>query len=376
MAEDESKILKIFIIAGEASGDQLGARFVADFYKNQKIQVQGVGGNSLMKVCRFQSLFPMEDLSVMGVAEVLPRLPLLLKRIKQTVEAIHEFQPDIVLTIDAPDFCFRVIKKYQKKYIAKGEPGSPKFHHLVAPTVWAWRPKRAKKVAKILDHLYCLFPFEPLYFELEGLSASYIGHPFLSSYTDLENKRQLWRKTHGYQQDDALLGLFPGSRNGEIERMLPVLLDTIELLQKKKPELNYVLLTLPHLKSKIQASVNQKDLNIKIIDDIDQKEALIASLDYAIATSGTIGFELSLARVPHIVAYKMNGVTRFLARFLVKTPYMHLTNIHLQELIVPEFFQEDCTAKNMVMAVETLFSDQGRKIQMQGFDRLQALLKV
>lgn len=378
MTDKTTKPLKIFVVAGEASGDQLGARFLKDFYAGKEVEVSGVGGPSLMQAGSFTSLFEMEDLSVMGIAEVVPRIRLLLKRIKQTAKAIHEFKPDIVLTIDAPDFCFRVIKRYQKLYKGRGEEGAPLFHHLVAPTVWAWRPGRAKKVAAILDHLYCLFPFEPSYFEAEGLKATYVGHPFVPLYTDLATKRQNWRQAQGIDPNTKLIGIFPGSRNGEIKRMLPVLSQVAEKLHKKHEGLEFVILTLPHLKKKIEKKIKKKSFKARVIDDVSQKEYVIASLDAAMATSGTIGFELSLAKIPHIVAYKMNKLTSVIARMLVKTPYMHLTNIHLKRLAVPEFFQEACSVQEIEHVMTLLLQPTATEIgeQKQAFEMLGKLLDI
>lgn len=375
---DNSTPLKIFVIAGEASGDQLGARFLQDHYKDQEIKVAGVGGHSLTQVGNFETLFEMEDLSVMGVAEVLPRLRLLLKRIHQTAKAIHDFKPDIVLTIDAPDFCFRVIKKYQKLFHKRGEAGAPLFHHLVAPTVWAWRAGRAKKIAQILDHLYCLFPFEPPYFEVEGLSATYIGHPFLPLYTELDKKRELWRHQHGIAADTQLIGIFPGSRKGEIKRMFPVLSKVAEKLSQSYPNAVFTILTLPHLKKMIEKRLKKRSFKAIVIDDVSQKEFLIASLDAAMATSGTIGFELSLAKIPHIVAYKMNNLTSLIAKVLVKTPYMHLTNIHLKRMVVPEFFQKECHAVAVEQAMHEILDikNSSGKDQKQAFQTLLNLLEI
>lgn len=373
---------KIFVIAGEASGDQIAARFIADLKEKnpeQDYQIVGIGGDELSKVGLKQSLFPMETLSVMGIFEVLPKILELLGKIDITAKAINDFEPDLVLSVDAPDFCFRVIKRYQKKFYPKAHEKAPRFEHIVAPTVWAWRPKRAEKVAKLLDHLYCLFPFEPPYFEKEGLSASYLEHPFLPLYEQqyLTQKSKQWRKDNGYSEEDKLFGIFPGSRKGEVKRMLPVFIDAMKKLQQTHPEIKFTCLTLPKLKGELDDIFKRSNLDVKLIDDIDQKPNMMGALNYAIATSGTIGFELSLAKVPHIVAYKMNWLSRMMAKLLVKTPYMHLTNIHLNREVVPEFFQENCTSKKLSGACDDLIKGQNlRDNQRSAFDNLWSLLNI
>ncbi len=321
----------IYLIAGEASGDFLGAQLMKALKaRNPNIQFSGVGGD-LMKAEGLQSLFPMNDLSVMGVAEVLPKLGLLLKRIKQTTDDIIQKQPDVVITIDAPDFCHRVIKRVKKR----GRVSS-KFIHYVAPTVWAWRPKRAAKIAKFLDGLICLFDFEPPYFEKEGLNAIAAGHPMMES--GLSESQALTVGAASSQK----LGVFFGSRQGEIKRISPIILKAVENIIKDKPDIELIVPTLPHLKSQIEDLLKDIKAPVHIMTDHAQKWSVFKACDAAIAVSGTVGLELAACDVPHVIAYKMNNLTAIIARRLIKTPYAHLANIIMGKEVVPEFIQDEC----------------------------------
>lgn len=348
----------IYLIAGEASGDFLGAQLMKSLKKQYpSAKFSGVGGD-LMQSEGLKSLFPMHDLSVMGVIEVFSRLKLILKRIRQATNNIIKIKPDIVVTIDAPDFCYRVIKR-----VKKAQMDHPKFIHYVAPTVWAWRPKRAAKIAKFLDGLICLFDFEPPYFEKEGLSAIAAGHPMMES---------------GLMMAEALsvgaasapkLGIFFGSRQGEIKRISPTILNAVDLILKDKPNVELVIPTLPHLKDQIKALTAHIESPIHIFTDHTQKWSVFKACDAAIAVSGTVGLELAACDVPHVIAYKMNKMTALIARRLIKTPYAHLANIMLKGEIVPEFIQEECVPEDIANEVSFLLEDHASvQIQRKNFE--------
>lgn len=364
--------LKVFVIAGESSGDQMAAQIIQQLREEYAIELQGVGGRSLENE-GLQSLFPMEELSVMGILEIVPHIFSLLKRIKQTTQAIIDFKPDVVLSFDSPDFCFRVLKKYKNYTQNNGEEPKAKLIHFVAPTVWAWRSGRAKKIARFLDHLFCLFPFEPPYFTKVGLSASYMKHPFIDKYKksrlfDWKRKKELNKKT-------KLIGVFPGSRSSEITTMLPFLWGAVKDIYKKYPDSHFVFLTLPHLEKMIFETVGKSGIPLTITTDGDNKESILSSCDFAMATSGTIGFELSLAKVPHIIAYKMNSLTAFIIRRLVYTRYIHLLNIHLKKRVVPELIQEQCTSGVLAREMNELIqSDKKQQRQQEAFAQLSSLL--
>jgi lipid-A-disaccharide synthase len=244
---------------------------------------------------------------------------LILKRINQTTDNIIKIKPTALVTIDAPDFCFRVIKRVKKQM---KQP--PKSVHYVAPTVWAWRPKRAQKIAHFLDGLLCLFDFEPPYFEKEGLNAIAVGHPMMESgVIDV-------REASIGAPDTQKIGVFFGSRTGEIKRISAPFLNIMKnIVAEKGEEIEFIIPTLDHLKEPITRLTNDISDHVHIVVPKDKKWSAFKACDVAIAVSGTVGLELAVANVPHIIGYKMNPVTYQIAKRLVKTPYAHLANIML-----------------------------------------------
>lgn len=353
---------KVFMIAGEASGDALGASLMqgVDNRLAGGVCFVGVGGEGMMAQ-GLEPLFPMDDLSVMGVFEVLPRLPLLLKRIKETADAVERLKPDVLVTIDSPDFCFRVIKKLKARGCAV-----PVVHY-VAPSVWAWRPGRAAKVAKFLDHLLCLLPFEPPYFVREGLAATFVGHPVVTGGLD-QGDGNAFRARHGIEAGQPVLCVLPGSRVGEVERLLPVFGEAVAKLAAQNPGLCVVTPTLRTLKNRVEQALSGWPVRT-IVVEADEKADAFAASDAALAASGTVGLELALAHVPHIIAYRVNAVTAFLAKRLLKTPYVNLVNIILGREVVPELIQENCTAENLARDLTRLLDDgRARQAQLGAFD--------
>ncbi len=244
-----SNPLHICLIAGEASGDALGSMLMKALKRRagQPVRFSGVGG-PLMQAQGMDSLFPMETLSVMGITEVLPRLPDIIARINQTAAHVQSSAPDVLVTIDSPDFSFRVAKK-----VRAGSGKRPLMVHYVAPTVWAWRPERAAKVAKLYDGILCLFPFEPPYFENEGMKAAFIGHSILESGLG-QGYGDACRHRLEAPSDARLGGLFFGSRRGELKRMGPLLCIAAAALRKKHTDLHFLVPTLPHLKDEVTAT--------------------------------------------------------------------------------------------------------------------------
>ncbi len=354
-----AKVLKIFIIAGEPSGDNLGASFMhafKEFYPN--VEFTGIGGQ-LMERESLVSLFPMQELSIMGVAEVLPKIPQILSRIKQTVKSIISAKPDIVLTIDSPDFCFRVIKKLKKQ--TKDIPCA----HYVAPTVWAWRAGRAKKVSKFLDHLLALFPFEPPYFEKYNLDTTFVGHPIVERRIE-GDARKGFRTKYNIEHGQRVISVLPGSRGSEIDKLQETFNDVITELLTKVDNSVVIIPTLPHLKDKV-TKLFVRD-RVMVIDNHDDKFGCFKTSEIAIAASGTISLELALAKTPHIIAYKFNPISAVIARLLIKTKFANLINIILQRAVVPEMIQEDCTVDKIVTASLNLINfDYNQTEQLDAF---------
>lgn len=360
--------LSVFISAGEVSGDVLGARLMAALKEQHAgdIKFYGVGG-PLMQAQGLDSLFPMEDLSVMGIAEVLPRLNLILKRIKQASDLIVKLSPDIVVTIDAPDFSFRVVKRARRGL--SGKDKMPRMIHYVAPTVWAWRPKRAQKVARLYDGIMCLLPFEPPYFEREGMRAGFVGHPMMESGEGTADGLS-FRARHHIPDGARTLGVLFGSRGGELKRMGPEFVAMMKHLRDSDPDLHFIAPTLPHLEGRVRDLV--EGLPCTIERDVRQKWNAFAAMDGALATSGTVGLELAVADVPHVIAYKTNALTAAIVRRMIKVKYAHLANLLLDAPVVPEFIQENCSVPALTAALMALPGQAAA--QKADFVRVRAML--
>lgn len=360
--------LNIFIIAGEASGDSLGANLMRALkQKHPDAVFNGVGG-AKMQAEGLQSLFPMEDLSVMGIAEVLPRVFKILGRIRQTARAIKNSRPDAVVTIDSPDFCFRVIKKLKKR--VKDIP----CIHYVAPSVWAWRPGRAEKVSKFLDHLLTLLPFEPPYFEKHGLGATFVGHPVVERQEN-RGDGDRFRRMHGLKPDQPVLCMLPGSRMSELTRLLDKFSETADIVLRNKHQAVIVIPTLPHLKATIDKFFIGKGINPILVYTESEKFDAFAASTIAIAASGTVSLELAMTDTPHIIAYKLSPASAFLAKHLIKIPYVNLINILLKRQVVPELLLEDCEPSKMSKELLRLMGDKdSRAAQLMDFR--EALIKI
>jgi lipid-A-disaccharide synthase len=359
--------MRIVIIAGEASGDQLGARLLVDLLALQPdAEFMGIGGEA-MATLGLKSLFPMSDLSLMGLAEVLPKIPLILRRLKQTARAIIEFKPDIVVTIDAPDFSKRLARRLQPL-----RRRGTKLVHYVAPTVWVWRAGRAKVMAKLFDHLLCLFPFEPPYFEKFGLPTSFVGHP-LAMRAVVKGDAERLRQKLGINADQPVLCLLPGSRVGEVRPLLPVFLATFQKLKQQNSEWIAILPTLENLKPLIQTMVPD---GVHILTGPQNKLdafALTAEQGGALAASGTISVELAVSSVPHLIAYTVHPLTYWIARRVVQTPFVNLINILAGAPIIPEILQDEVTSEKLLSEFEKCYI--GRMQQVQAFNaQIQKLL--
>lgn len=364
----------VYLIAGEASGDALGASLMAALkaHFNGNVRFAGVGG-SLMADEGLDSLFPMDDLAVMGLAEVVPRLPLLLRRMAETRADILAKSPSVVVTIDSPDFCFRVAKKVKAL-----RPGLPIVHY-AAPTVWAWRPKRAKAVAQFLDHMLCLYPFEPPYFEREGLAATFIGHPIalsVGTQPGAEARAAGFRADHGITGDTQILAVLPGSRGGELDRLLPVFGDCLNRLWDGGWRGRVVVPTLARHLDRLRATAQGWPGDPLVVAGSDEKWRVFAAADAALAASGTVTLELAAAGVPTVIAYKVSGVTAAIARRLIRTSHAGLVNILLRQEIMPEFIQDNCTPDRIVPALQALLGDEDARATQRGhFKQTMALLQ-
>jgi len=343
----------IYFIAGEPSGDALGGRLLAALKERQDIRVTGIGG-PMMAEQGLASLFPMQELSVMGVAEVLPHLPKLIKRIKQTVSDIKKNKPVMLVTIDSPGFNFRVAKQLKGQGI--------KLVHYVAPSVWAWRPGRARKVARFLDHLLTLLPFEPPYFEREGLPTTFVGHPVIEYGAD-KGDGVGFRRRHQIPGDAPLLAVLPGSRAGEISRLMPVFKETVSDLAKSRNNMEVVIPVVPPMRARVETDAASWPVRVTVIGSDEKFDAFDAA-NAGLAASGTVALELAMSKTPSVIAYKVNVVTVWLGRILVKSPYVNLVNIILGREAVPELLFDKCRADLLAPAIaELLDNEEVRKTQ-------------
>ena len=324
----------VFIIAGEVSGDVLGANIMRAAAKN--INFVGVGGQN-MCAAGLKSIFPMSDLAVMGIVEVLAHVRTLKKRIKQTINAILELKPDLILTIDSPGFAREVINGLKKsvvgqKLIADGL----KFHHVVAPQVWAWRPGRAKKYAATFDKLYAFFDFEIPYFTKHGLETVAVGHPIADNIMGKYKSKRIVGK--------RVVALMPGSRMSEVKKLMPVFRDVVSHLGNKY---KFVIPTVETTDDYVHSAVSGWIVKPEIISSTDRYK-LYEKTFVAIAASGTVSAELAMMHVPAIIVYRMNWLTSLIGRILVHVKWVSLVNILLNKSVYPELLGANATAKNIL----------------------------
>ncbi len=356
--------LHVYLIAGEPSGDILGMRLmtaIRALSASDSLTFSGVGG-PLMESEGLTSLFPMSDLTVMGLTEVLPRIPKIYGRIRQTAADIHAKNPDVIVTIDAPDFCFRVAKRLSGLNIP--------IVHYVAPSVWAWRPGRANKVAKLVDHVMCLLPFEPPYFERAGVEASFVGHSILESGAGAGDGES-FRRTHNIPEGMPILVVLPGSRRGEVSRLLNVFGETVKQAQTKIDGLQVVIPTVANVADAVRNGT-QGWANTTIVEGEALKYDAFAAANAALAASGTVSLELAMAGVPSIIGYRVSPLTAMIAKRLIRVKYASIVNIILDREAMPEFLQERCTADQMAPALIDLLAGGSSRDQQSG-DIAQAL---
>lgn len=367
--------LRVALIAGEPSGDVLGAGLMRALKRETggNVRFSGVGG-AQMSDEGLQSQVPISDLAVMGLVEVLPRLRLLLQRIEQTANFLMADRPDVVVTIDSPGFGRRVAKRLR----ARSFP----LVHYVAPTVWAWRPGRARRMAQLYDHLLTLLPFEPPYFEAVGLRATFVGHPAVETIAAARQAERIattagngFRQRYAIPEDRQLLAVLPGSRRGEVTRLLPIFRDVLTRLKQQNLDLHLVIPTVETVSAMVREEIGAFPYNATVVEQTAERYAAMIAADVALAASGTATLELGLAGTPTILAYKVNPLTAAIIRRLITTPYAGLVNILQQREIMPEFLQEKCVAGLIAPALQQLLTDPAaRQVQIDGCRAIAAQL--
>ena len=361
--------MKYFLIAGEPSGDILGAKLMRSLKdKDESAEFFGIGG-AQMCAEGLNSLLPMQELTVMGIWEAALRLPQLLKIRNGIVEEIEKINPEALITIDFPDFNFSVAKRLKKRGKVK-----TKAIHYVAPTVWAWRPGRAKDVAQYLDAMMCLFPFEPAYFKKHRLRAVYVGHPITDGDISKGN-RDRFRQARDIPDDAKLLGLYFGSRQEELNNIGQIIKDTAIYVSEQLDNIHIVVPTLDGLEYDVVQLLQGIDIPAYIDSDFANKADAIAATDVGIAVSGTVALQLAYTGRPHVIVYKTHPLTYWIVRLLAKVKHIHLGNIILGRDVVPEFIQGRCQAESISDEVISLFEDADKIAQQErGFEEIRKKL--
>ena len=357
------------LVCGEPSGDALGAQLMVGLKQlaGDRVRFTGVGGLAMARE-GLQSLYPLDDTAVMGLREVVPAIPAILRRVKQAVDFAVKSRPDAVVVIDSPDFTHRVARAIKKR-----DPGIRTVDY-VAPQVWASRAYRAEAMAHYFDLVLALFPFEVAFFEKYGLKASFVGHPVIERTAKVTGGEAL-RARLRIASDAPLLALLPGSRTSEVRFILPVFRDAVKLLVARIPGLVTMLPTVPHVADKVRAATAAWPTLLHVLESEDDKYAAFDAADAALAASGTVTAELALAHTPMVVGYKVGGLTFFLSKFLMTVTHITLINILLEREAVPEFLQSRATPENLAAAVERLFKDStSRAAQVEAMKEFGRLL--
>lgn len=349
--------MKVFLVAGEVSGDKLGASLMAGLRKlSPSVTFDGVGGE-LMEAQGMQSLFPMDELSVMGLVEILPKYFHFKRRIKQTAKAVIDAQPDVLVTIDSPEFSLRVAKLIKQW-------SNIRTVHYVAPSVWAWRPKRADKMARHIDHVLALLPFEPPYMEAAGMTCDFVGHPVVSEAQASESDAAAFRLKYGIG-DSPLLMVLPGSRKSEVSRLSPIFASVLQESCFQYEDLKIVLPAARPVAGLVERLVKSWNLSTEVIildprdysheDGLQLKRAAFKAADMALAASGTVSLELAAAGTPMVIAYDMNPLSRFLISRMLRVDTANLVSLVSDTRVIPEFLGKDCQPEYIAPAVtETL----------------------
>jgi lipid-A-disaccharide synthase len=359
---------KIFLVATEESGDRLGAALMKVLRQRlgDAVRFDGVGGRAMASQ-GLTSRFPIEDLSIMGFSAVIRRLPMILHHIRETADAVLETSPDIVVIIDSPDFTHRVAKRVRAK-----DAAIPIIDY-VSPSVWAWRPGRARAMRRYIDHVLALLPFEPeAHARLGGPPCSYVGHPLIEQIDTLRPGPDERRRR---DQQPPLLLVLPGSRRGEIRHHMAVFGETLGLLHAQGTAFELVLPTMPHLQEPIATALKDWPLQPRIVVGEADKRAAFRLAHAAFAKSGTVTLELAISGVPMVAAYRAGTLEAAIVRPRITSSSVILANLVIGENVVPEFIQQDCTPAKLVPALRDVLGDTPlRRRQVEAFARIDAIM--
>ncbi len=332
---------KIFVLTGEPSGDKLASTAISKLQKSDRdIEYLCVGGSNLERI-GIKSIFELKEITYLGFTSVLFNILKIKRRINQTVEEILKFNPDILFSVDSPDFTLRVAEIIKKK--------NPKIKtiHYVAPQVWIWRKNRVKKMKKFIDHILLLFEFEKKYFDEENIVSTFVGHPLIehtsSNNTNINNLVSEGKK---------IISIYPGSRNSEINVLLPILVEFIIMMNKKNYNYNFVFHATDENKENIINYIKDKNIeNIDIISDENIKERILSNSIFAVCKSGTVSLQVCNSNVPSLIIYKINFINFIIFKFLVNVKFANIINIINNKEVIPELLQDECNAKEIYNSV-------------------------
>jgi lipid-A-disaccharide synthase len=363
-------MLDVFLVAGEESGDRLGAALMRALRERTsgRVRFAGVGGRA-MAAEGAASLYSIEDVPIIGISSVLRRLPKILRLIRFTVREVLARRPHVLVVIDSPGFTLVIARR-----VRAVDPAIAIVEY-VSPSVWAWRPGRARVMRAYIDHILALLPFEPeVHGRLGGPPCTYVGHPLLEEVGQLRpNAHEARLRVAGA----PVLLVLAGSRRGEIERLLGVFGETVMRVRDHIGPLDVVMPTVPHLVDLIRQGTEQWPLHPRIVVDPRAKQAAFRVARAALAKSGTVTLELALAGVPMVAAYRVSWFDGIVGRRMIKIPSVILANLVLEENVVPEFIQEYCTTDNLVAALIPLFDNTPqRRRQIEAFARLDAIMEI
>lgn len=371
--------MKVYIIAGEPSGDLLASglmralrRIVPD------VEFRGVGGETMMSADAkgvagvnssvgkdhgggFKSLFDISEISVMGIFEVLPRLPLIMKRIRQVVADIERFTPDVIVTVDSWGFVSAVLTRLRKKWSKEQRREGlkktlPPVVHYVAPQVWAWKKGRAKNVARLVDRLMTLLPNEGQYFEQYGLKCDFVGHPVVERMAEIDIDPVGFRTENNIPLDARVISVLPGSRHSEVKRLLPILKEAACRLAQKYDDLFIVVPTVEAVEKEVIAGLEGFSVPMRVVTGAENRYNSFAVSTIALAKSGTVSLELAAVGVPHLIAYTFNKLSNLAAKLLVKVRFANLINIISGREIIPEFVLDNCRPELIADCADRILS--------------------
>jgi len=338
---------KIFVLTGEPSGDKLASKVIANLKSsNPDIEYLSVGGEYL-KALGIKSLYDLNEVTYLGFTNVLLNIFKIKKKINETVNKIIEFNPDILFSVDSPDFTLRVAERVKKL------KSNIKIIHYVAPQIWVWREHRVKRLKNFLDHILLLFPFEKPYFEKENINCTFVGHPLLE-----DNEKNKIDIRNVISEDKKIISIFSGSRSSEINVLTPILLKFIKMVEEKYNDIHFIFHTTNEHRETLKNLISKEEIkNCDVISDEKIKSYILKKSTFAVAKSGTISLEICNANVPSIIIYKINFINFFIVKMLVKVKFANIVNITAGKEIIPELLQEKCNAKNIFNKVDEFLTN-------------------